>query len=95
MVRILHNFDFVHDIFAKAQEDDYYFWRNKNDEKSRSCYPVELEYHKILTSNVTLDDRMNKHKSVAKFMYASLQNLWADIAQQSFLCLFDCLGMKN
>ena len=57
--RFSHNFDSVHEIVAKKQEEGHNFWRNKTDNKGRPSSPMELLVSgsfRLLTRNVTLDD---------------------------------------
>lgn len=57
--RFSHSFDSVHEIVAKIQEEEHYFWRSKQDNRGRACSPIELLVLgslRLLTRNVTLDD---------------------------------------
>ena len=57
--RFSHSFDSVHEIVAKIQEGEHYFWRNKTDNKGKPCSPIQLLVQgssRNLTRNVTLDD---------------------------------------
>ena len=57
--RFSHSFDSVHEIVAKIQEGEHYFWRNKTDNKGKPCSPIQslvLGSLRVLTRNVTLDD---------------------------------------
>jgi hypothetical protein len=40
--RFSHNFDSVHEIVAKIQEKEQYFWRNKTDNAGKLSSPIEL-----------------------------------------------------
>ena len=58
-IRFSHNFDSVHEIVAKIQEKEHYFWRNKTDNTGKLSSPIELLVLgslRLLTRNVTLDD---------------------------------------
>ena len=57
--RFSHNFDSVHEIVAKIQEEEHYFWRNKTDNRGKLSSPIELLVLgslRLLTRNITLDD---------------------------------------
>ena len=57
--RFSHNFDSVHEIVAKIQEKEHYFWRYKTDNRGKPSSPIALLVLgslRILTRNVTLDD---------------------------------------
>lgn len=57
--RFSHNYDSVHEIVAKIQEKEHFFWRNKTDNRGKPSSPLALLVLgslRILTRNVTLDD---------------------------------------
>lgn len=57
--RCSHSFDSVHEVVAKIQGKEHYYWRNKTDNRGKTSSPIELLVLgslRILTRNVTLDD---------------------------------------